>query len=402
MTDKLQELSYENKRALLMSALDPNNDYRVWIRDIYSDHAVIEEGEGKLFEIPYTIMDGAVTLGERKAVRVAYEAFAELKDVEVLRAGTFTSMSGEAVTYTTADLTEIAKNAGDMEEILKPPLVATHDEGDDASITVFGAVHGGIFHNIRQDGEKLMADIKGMPKKAEELLGEVEEFRLSPEIYKNFSHEGNSYGKALRRVAWVAIPAIKTMAGVTGANLFEEEPDQPSTWVKLHERNQSPTKEEHKMPEDVTKFQEQLDKLSEKIATLTESNAALTTERDALKSDNEAKAIKLSDLATSEKALRIAGMIKPFRAAGLAPVVADRLEKLAETIDASTVAKFGEKEHTPLDEFGEILDSMLNREKEGTLVVEFGEKAPGSEGFAESKVEQETVAAIASASPKKE
>ena len=362
----MSELSYEQKRTLLQGALDPNNEYRLWIKDIFADRVVVEEN-GRLFQYGYSILDGKATLGERTEVMVSYDPFAELKDVEVLRTGTFTSMSGETVTYTEEDLDAIAANSVTLKDTVKPPLVATHDEGDDASVQVFGSVHGGLLHNVRKAGEKLLADIKGMPKKAAELLGEVGEFRLSPEIYKDYKHEGQSYGKALRRVAWVAIPAIKTMAGITAANLFEERPDQPTTWVVFDEGSQSTTKKEkRKMPEDITKLQEDMDKLSE--------------QNKALKAENETAVTRLSEKDAAEKKTKVVEMVKPLRAAGLAPATADRLESFAEGLDNSTVEKFGEKSHTRLDEFSSILDSMLKREKDGTLIVQFGEVAPGSKG----------------------
>ena len=85
----MSELSYEQKRGLLQGALDPDKDYKVWIKDIFADRVVVEEN-GRLFQYGYSILDGKATLGERTEVMVSYDPFAELKDVEVLRTGTFT------------------------------------------------------------------------------------------------------------------------------------------------------------------------------------------------------------------------------------------------------------------------------------------------------------------------
>lgn len=378
----MPDLSYEQKRALIMAALDPSKRYMVWIRDLFDDRVVIEE-DNRLFEMPYTIADdGKVTLGVRKEVITSYVQLAEMKDVEVLKVGTFTSMNGAVVTYTEKDLEEIEANAKTLDAILRPPLVATHDEGEDASVTVFGSVHGGLLHNVRKSGEKLLADIKGVPKKAAELLEEVGEFRLSPEIYSDFQHEGESYGKALRRVAWVAIPAIKTMAGITAANLYEEKPDQPTTWVRFNEPGQVEKRKEKKDMPDLAKLQEDMTKLSEKVTTLESENKSL-------KAEKEQAMTKLSEKETGERKAKALGIVKPMRDAGLAPAIAERMEKFAEGLDNSRVEKFGEKDHTLLDEFGSILDSIVKRDAKGRLFVPFGEQAPGaSKGEGKSKDEE--------------
>lgn len=384
------QLSYEQKRGLVQAAVDPEKEYKVWIKDIFEDKAIVEDG-GKLFEVPYTIADGKVTLGERKEVITSYVPFAEMKDVEVLKTGTFVSMAGNVLTFTEQDLEEIEANAKKLADVVKPPLVATHDEGDNASVQVFGSVHGGTLHNIRKVGEKLLADIKGVPKKAAELLAEVGEFRLSPEVYNDFVHDGQSCGKALRRVAWVDIPAIKTMAGVTAANLFEEKPDQPTTWIRLRESEQSKNGKENKMSE---KLQEQVNKLSEK-------NTTLESEIKALKTEKEQAVIKLSEKEKAEKTSKIKDLIKPFRDAGLAPVAAEQIEAFAESLNGSKVLKFGEKESTQVEKFSEVLNSLFKREKDGKLIVQFGEAAPGADKFGEDAEHKKIVDAIASAAPGK-
>lgn len=363
----MPELGYEQKRKLIEGDLNPDDKFNVWVKDIYDDRVIIED-DGRLYEMSYSIDDNKVTLGDRKEVTVSYEALAEMKDIEVLKAGTFTSMNGDVVTYTEEDLEHIVKTNNELGDVIKPPLVATHKEGGNTSVAVFGHVDGGKFHNYRKVDDKILADLMGAPKSVPELLSEVEELRLSPEIYKDFKHEGRTYGKVLRRVAVVDIPAIKTMAGITEANLHEEKPDQPTTWIRLHEPGQSEKrKETETMPDEDVK------KLEEKNKDLEEQNEASEKEKADLKA-------KLAEKEQAEKVLKVDAMIKPMRDAGLAPATADRLEKFAEELDSTEVQKFGENSHTALDEFGDILADMIERDKNDTLIVQFGELVPGSKG----------------------
>jgi len=377
----MPELSLDAKRDLIRGKLDPDNKHDIWVRDVYSDKVIIED-DGKLYEVPYTIGDKQeVTLGDKKEVVVSYEALGELKDIEVVLTGDHTAMSGDGVTFTEADLEEMAENNNELADLLQPPLVATHNEGENTSIQVFGFVDGGKFHNFRKIGGKLFADLKNMPKKAVELLGEVKEFRLSAEVYKNFIHKGKAYGRAIRRVSVVDIPAIKDLTPASEANLFKEKPDQETTWILLSEQIQSKQRKEK-----ITMSGKMIDvsKLSETDILKLQETAAkavkLMEENDRLTEENEGHATKLSEHAQTEKSGKVKVMITPLREAGLAPAVSDRLEAFCEKLDSIEIVKFGEQEHSVLSEFGEILDSIIKRDEKGTLVVQFGETAPGSEG----------------------
>ena len=390
----MPELSLDAKRDLIRGKLDPENEHNIWIRDLYEKHVVIED-DGKLYEVPYTISDSnEVTLGERKEVVVAYEALGELKDVELLKAGSFVSMSGLEVTYTEDDLQEIADNAIKLSDRVKPPFAATHNEGEDATISTFGSVTGGFLQNVRKVGESLIADIKGVPKKALDLLKEVEEMRVSPEIYNNFrDDEGTAHGKVLRRLSWVDIPAIKSLAGITEANLFEEKPDQPTTWIKLNEQVQSKTKKEEKDMSkiDLSKMREEdILKLGE--ADINELNAGdkryvtLLKENTSLKTENTSHASKLSEHVQEAKTAKVDAIVAKFQDKDgkevLAPATMASIKQFAETLDSTSVIKLGEgaaaKETNALEMFSELLSSLIKRSDKGTLVVQLGESAPGS------------------------
>lgn len=366
--EKMAELSYENKRSLLMAALDPNNDYRVWIRDIYDNRVIVEEGEGKLFEIQYSILDGKVTLGERKEVKVAYETLAELKDIEIFEAGTY-----REVEYTEDDLDTMVKNFGELKDEIQPTMVIGHSE-DQKILKNSGLFAAGWLEDLRRVGKKLVADFKEVPKIVADLIEKKAYKRISSEIYKNYKEKGH----ALRRVALLGgqIPEVKSLQDVAALYADGEE----TTWVDFHEDTQSKKRKgKNKMP-DLDKMQEQIDKLSETVTNLTTENADLKGKVETLEGEKSQVTAKLTEHEKAAKTSKVKGMIQPFRDAGLAAVAADGLEAFAENLDGSTVVKFGEKEQTPLDAFGEVLNGLLKKEEDGKLVVQFGEQAPGSDG----------------------
>ena len=370
------------KRDLIRGKIDPDNKYDIWVMDLYDARVIIND-DGKTYEMPYTISDeNEVTLGDRKEVIATYEALGELKDVELLKAGTFVSMSGQEVTYTENDLQEIADNATKLSDKIKPPFAATHNAGEDATISTFGSVTGGFLHNVRKVGESLLADIKGVPQKALDLLKEVEEMRVSPEIYNNFrDDEGTAYGKVLRRLSWVDIPAIKSLAGITEANLFEEKPDQPTTWIKLNEQVQSKNKKEEKIMDEVEKLKEKQKASDDEVAKLREANEKLTA-------TNKGHETKLSEHSQAAKTAKVEAIVAKFQDKDgkeiLAPAVMASIQQFAETLDSTSVIKLGEgddeKKTNALEMFSELLDSLIKRSDKGTLVVQLGETAPGSKG----------------------
>lgn len=337
------------------------------------------------------------TLGERKEVVATYSALGEFKRVEALKVGTFTDMNGLSVTYTHDDLDQIIENSEKLKGYINPPFVATHEAGSDATIEVFGSVTGGMLHNFVREGDTLYTDIEGVPNKGVELLKEVKLMPTSPEIYDNFvDNEGTAFGKVLRRLSWVDIPSIKSKAGITEANLFEEAQDQPTTWVSLNEPAQSkPRKEKKVMPKviDISKLGEsEILKLGEEaIATLNEGDARYVTllqENSTLKTENKSNATKLSEHTQTAKTAKVDAIVAKFQDKDgkeiLAPAAMASIKQFAETLDSTSVIKLGEgetaKDTNALEMFSELLGNLIKRSDKGTLVVQLGETAPGSDG----------------------
>lgn len=413
----MPELSYETKRSLINGALNPGDEKNIWIRDL-DDVRVIIDVNGEVFAVPYTIApvkegedEPKVTLGDRTPVKVTYEEYAELKDVEILRAGTFTSATGEKVTFTEDDLIEIVSNSEKLGDTLRPPLVVSHAEGDkgtEITVNTVGSPVVGWVKSLRMSGKSVLATFSDVPEKALELIGATLK-RLSPEVYKNFEDKGTSYGRALRRVCFVPISAIKSLADVTQAHLAygEKTPDQ-HTWVIFNEEiPESKRKEEEKL--DIEKLQEEMKKLSgkideqgEQVTKLQEENAALKTEKDeaAIKlaeteKVKEEAVTKLSETEKKQRAESIHAFCETLKKEGkLLPAWQDMgLGKFMENLsdDDADVVKFAEKSDdklTPLGFMKKFLEALPDTVKFGEIAKSGEAVKTGGESEKEDAIEK--------------
>jgi hypothetical protein len=66
--EAIRALIYEALKALMPDATSPS----LYMEQVYPDRAIVRDAQGALWEYPYTIAAGAVALGERRAVQVAY------------------------------------------------------------------------------------------------------------------------------------------------------------------------------------------------------------------------------------------------------------------------------------------------------------------------------------------
>jgi hypothetical protein len=387
---KFAEFSFEDKRRMVQEAISNTKSGKVtraampesypWIRDMFADRVVVEDG-GKLFEYPYTLAaDGAVTLGDSKPVKIAYEALAELRDVEIVKTGDHVAMDGSKVTYLEADLDEMIKNAGELKDTVKPPIVVSHADGDAGAAinaATVGAQQVGWMDPINLTKKKnadgsvsLFANFKDIAKNAVDKIG-TELKRVSAEVYKNYKAGEKEFGKVIRRVSFVPIPSIKDMADVTQAHLvFGETPDQPTTWVTLSEAapksaappaaapaagdgtNVPPDGGKETTDMDIEKLAEQVTALTENVTKLQDANTAKDAEIAALRTEKDASVTRLSEV--EERTRRedidrfLEGRINEGKLSPALRVMG--LDRFMQGLDDHTVVKFGEKsaEITPL------------------------------------------------------
>jgi len=139
---------------------------------------------------------------------------ADLLNVEILSVGTWTTMAGQQVTFTQADLEELASNFHALADRVKPPLKLGH-EADDKQELLTGQPALGWMENVRHISGKLRADFMRVPKKFHALVEAGAYRRISAEIARNWTDSvtGKTYGAVIKAagVLGAAAPAISNL-----------------------------------------------------------------------------------------------------------------------------------------------------------------------------------------------
>jgi len=386
-------LSYEEKRNLIEKTLNPGDGpWSAWVQEMYDDRVVIN-ADGVLYEVPYSIAeDGSVTLGERQRVRVTYEQYAELTEVEIFEAGTYRGKP-----YTEEDLDTMVANFAACPEI-KPVGVIGHSEDQDL-MKESGIPAAGWMTALKRVGKKLVASFADVPQIVAELIDRKAYKRTSAEIYTDY----NGKGHAIRRVAWLGgeIPEVKTLQDVLA--LYADAPEGKTTWVSFDEMDPESTgKENNNMPTP-EELQKQIDDLKAQLSSLEE-------EKKKLEADNADKTEQLSEVQKKAKRDDINRFCEDLKKEGkVIPAMQDMgLERFMEDLDGTNVVKFAEKgeEITPLAFMKKFLQSLPQ-------IVRFGEVTPAGgkkvDGDFEASVEKyqednkvsrgKAISAVAKANP---
>jgi hypothetical protein len=379
------DMSYADARNLIEGHLNkdkPEDDAFIWVKDLFDDK-VIYEDDGTLFQATYAITEGEVTLGTPERVKTTYETFAELKGVEVLRVGTFTSADGSQATFTEADLAEVLKNFKEIPNN-KIPAVVGHADGDESelinAVTVGAPViayMSALREVIKAGVPTLVADFGDMAEKAIDMIGKTL-VRISPEIFSDFKdNEGTAHGKAFRRISFIGRSAIRELPDVTEANLaFGDDSGQETMVLDLSEAppGSEPKKGGTDEVSDITSHDD--------LVKLAETNPVIKEFLDKQKKLEEAAKAATTKLSEQGIAAHKEG-IKTFldklgEDGRLSPAMRPSVEAFMESLshgDDAAVIKFGESgkesEKDPLGFFKEVL---LSKES----VITFGETEPAS------------------------
>lgn len=154
-----------------------------------------------------------------------------LKSLEIFAAGTWKpgNAKGKSVTVTEEHLDEMVEsfNALKTTNIVKPHLKLGHDDAQ----KWFGQRNGvptlGWIEKVWRQGNKLFADIGGIPDAVIDLIKQGRYHNVSAEIYSPgaVEHNGQKFGHVLSAVALLGaeMPAVKTLSGLAKA-LFQEQP----------------------------------------------------------------------------------------------------------------------------------------------------------------------------------
>lgn len=131
----------------------------------------------------------------------------ELKDVEIFASGEW---NGDK--YTEVDLQELVRGFKDTFTALQPYVKLGHNN-DQTILAKDGLPAAGWIHNLKIKGNKLLADITGVPKKVYELIKNGAYKRVSSEIFFDITVAGKKYPKLLKAIALLGAdtPAVQTL-----------------------------------------------------------------------------------------------------------------------------------------------------------------------------------------------
>lgn len=378
-------MSYADARNLIeghMNKDKTDDDSWIWVKDLFDDK-VIYEDDGTLYQATYAITEGEVTLGTPERVKTTYETFAELKGVEVLRVGTFTSADGSQATFTADDLAEVLKNFKEIPNN-KIPAVVGHADGDESelinAVTVGAPVIAymtALREVIKAGVPTLVADFGDMAEKAIDMIGKTL-VRISPEIFTNFKdNEGTVYGKAFRRISFIGRSSIRELPDVTEANLaFGDDSGQETMVLDLSEAQPSSEPKKGGTGE--------VDEITSKddLLKLGETNPVVKQFlEDQKKLEDAAKAatVKLSEQAVTAHNAEISSFLDQLGEAGkLTPAMRPAVQAFMETLsygEEAVAIKLGEPgKEKELDALGIFKELVSAKDS----VITFGETEPAA------------------------
>lgn len=194
---------------------------------------------------------GTYTIAKQKLAVAANseQPFRRSSAGEVIRgADLFASGVYRGQEYTVADLDEIARNFTRLRQLLDPPAVLGHEESQEFLDALLGSDREREADAERTDQPAagwvdrvwvdkyvepssgrlegvLKGDITGVPAKIAEMIRNGRYKKISAEIYDDFTDDyGQSYGKALRRVAILGaeVPQVKRLGDLPAPTAFAE------------------------------------------------------------------------------------------------------------------------------------------------------------------------------------
>jgi len=273
---------------------------------------------------------------------------------EVFATGEYTSCNGSKRKYTKDDLLGMAAAANEMGGRLSAAVKLGHNK--DQSIAKLeghfkdGMPAFGWMRNFRVQGEKLICDLKQVPKKLATLIRAGAYKFKSLEIAKNFKDEAT--GK-LYKLLPVGVAILgKSMPALSNLNelaaMYENGVPETSFWYKQDDEPNSPDGGESKMSKELEK---QIADLTAEVTELTKKHSAAQSKieelGDKLKQakDDHAKAMKeAEDKATEE---------------------AEKFSKISDELDA--VKKENSTMKEEITEYRKAADEAADKEREAFL-----------------------------------
>ena len=168
-------------------------------------------------DITYTLFEPAGPAAEH-----TYE---RLTNIEIMATGDWVDSAGKITKYTNKDLDELADGTNEVLEYVKPRVRLGH-EVEQKLANASGVPALGWIERLKRKGDKVLADIKDIPKVLAELIQKRVYKRVSSSIIFNYTEQalgGKKFRRILDHIAFVggALPGVTTLQDI--AALYEKE-----------------------------------------------------------------------------------------------------------------------------------------------------------------------------------
>lgn len=291
----------------------------------------------------------------------------DIRNVQVIKAGTWTAMSGEKVTFTKADLAELVSNFHALRSVIKPYLKLGHIfDGDHTKLTAAPALGWMENPRLADGGNTIEADFMKVPARVAKLIRAKSYRRISAEILRNFSDQsGKVYRLAFKAASLLGatLPAINTMDDII-KELFGEGARATALVDELSHAEMVALSEPQ---EDSVMNEAQLAALRLSLGLPADADATAVLAAAAnLQKANTDSTVKLSELEETQFAAGVDALVKrakeegrvlPPQEAGIRTMVAGwKKEANGEPMQFA----FGEKKGTGtvLEAFSAFVDSL--------------------------------------------
>jgi len=146
------------------------------------------------------------------AILEAYSQTYELKDVEVFGKGTW-----KGVKITDKDIDDIVNNTNEIIDKLKPKVKLGHGDKQEL-LRKTGLPAGGWITKLKRAGDKILVDIKEVPKVLYQLIKNGAYKRISSEILAGYTEPSTKkkYNKVLSAIAFLGadLPAVTNLKDI--------------------------------------------------------------------------------------------------------------------------------------------------------------------------------------------
>ncbi len=183
------------------------------------------------------------------AILEAYSQTYELKDVEVFGKGTW---KGNKITD--KDLDDIVNNTNEIIDKLKPKVKLGHGDKQDL-LRKTGLPAGGWITKLKRAGDKILVNIKEVPKVLYQLIKNGAYKRISSEILVGYTEPSTKkkYNKVLSAIAFLGadLPAVTNLKDIAALYDFNEDANL-IIYEKMTKKVDKKRKEVYVMPGKVT------------------------------------------------------------------------------------------------------------------------------------------------------